>query len=61
MTVAFLSKMLNPELKVIIHNNGDWLTSFKAKNAEDSEYGRYEIKDFNMSAMTPACVIEIHY
>lgn len=61
MTVAFLSKMLNPDLRVVIHNNGDWIASFKAKNAEASEYGRCEIKDFHMSAMFPACAIEINY
>lgn len=61
MTVAYLSKMLNPELRVIIQSNGERLHGLKAKDAEASEFGRYEVENFNMSTVYPACVIEIHF
>ena len=59
MTVKFLSKMLNPTLKVIVHKNGEQLQVLRAGDADSNYYGQFEIKDFEMSAMSPACIIEI--
>lgn len=58
MTVRFLCKMLNPELKVIILKDGERLQTMKAAGADSNYYGQFEIDDFTMSP-APACIIEI--
>lgn len=59
MTIKYFSKMLMPDVEIIVCKENAAVSKIKASNVSKSKYAESTIKDFTMSSSRPMVRVDI--